>query len=114
MTHVRRLASADWSSGTIKDLRAYQKRKKCSCEFFVLYTVVSLCPWLVVGGDVDPETFSGRVSFWRPNGRVLTDLSLSIRQDPILYVVLRYGHCETSNNTAYWNWADLDGASDES
>jgi hypothetical protein len=63
--------------------------------------------------DMDPETCSGRLRLWRPKGRVLTDLSLSIRQDPILYVVLRYGHCETSNNTAYWNLAHLDGVSDE-
>jgi hypothetical protein len=61
-----------------------------------------------------PGNLSGRLRLWRPNGRALTDLSLSIRQDPILYVVLRYGHCETSKNTAYWNLAHLDGASDES
>ncbi len=117
-SHVKWHTCKGWlprtgSSGTIKELRAYQKRKNAVVSFFCpLYCckLMSLAGgrWVYGPGNL----FWEAAPLERPNGRVLTDLSLSIRQDSILCVVLRYRHCETSNNTDYWNLAHLDGVSD--
>ncbi len=115
-SHVKWHTCEGWlvRKGVPAPLKICEHTRKEKMQLWVFCPLYCCKLMSLAGGrwEYGPGNFSGRLRLWRPNGRVLTDLSLSTRQNPIVYVV-RCGHCETSNNTAYWNLAHIDGVSGE-